>query len=48
MSKIANTAHPVHELVAMRWSPCAFSDEPVSEEDLRSLFEVGALGAFRL
>ncbi|MGB2625769.1 MAG: nitroreductase family protein [Candidatus Acidiferrum sp.] len=39
MLKPANTEHPVHSLVANRWSPRAFSDKPVSEETLRSLFE---------
>ncbi len=37
--KRARTDHPVHVLVAQRWSPCAFSDEPVAREDLRALFE---------
>jgi nitroreductase len=31
--------HPIHELLLRRWSPYAFSDRPVSEDDLRSLFE---------
>jgi nitroreductase len=37
--KRASTDYPVHELVATRWSPYAFQDRPVSEADLRSLFE---------
>jgi nitroreductase len=37
--KQASPAHPIHELTARRWSPYAFSDRPVSEDDLRSLFE---------
>ncbi len=37
--KHAAPDHPIHELLARRWSPYAFSDRPVSEEDLRSLFE---------
>jgi nitroreductase len=37
--KRASTDHPVNELVATRWSPYAFQDRPVSEADLRSLFE---------
>ena len=37
--KLAQTDHPVHELVAKRWSPYAYSDKPVSADDLRSLFE---------
>jgi len=39
MSKIAKTDHPVHELVARRWSPYGYSARPVAEPDLRSLFE---------
>jgi nitroreductase len=31
--------HSLHPLVAERWSPRAFSNEPVSSEDLRALFE---------
>lgn len=37
--KQAHLDHPVHELVSARWSPYAFADRPVSEGDLRSLFE---------
>lgn len=37
--KRATTDHPVHEFVAARWSPYAFSNRPVSDADLRSLFE---------
>jgi nitroreductase len=39
MSKIASNDHPIHELIAKRWSPYAFQDKPVSQADLRSLFE---------
>ena len=39
MSTRAETDHPVHDLLARRWSPYAFADRPVSREDLRSLFE---------
>ena len=39
MSRKAVTDHPVHELIARRWSPYGFADRPVSVEDLRSLFE---------
>jgi nitroreductase len=35
----AVTDHPVHELIARRWSPYAFANRPVSEADLCSLFE---------
>lgn len=39
MDKRAQTDHPVHELIAIRWSPYAFADRPVSTEILQSLFE---------
>jgi nitroreductase len=35
----ATTDHPVHELIAARWSPYAFADRPVLRADLLSLFE---------
>jgi nitroreductase len=31
--------HSIHELIAKRWSPYAFADRPVADDDLRSLFE---------
>lgn len=37
--KQAKPDHPIHELLASRWSPYAFANEPVSDDDLRSLFE---------
>ena len=37
--KRAATDHPIHELLANRWSPYGLADRPVSDEDLRSLFE---------
>jgi nitroreductase len=39
MNKPATVDHPIHELIRERWSPRAFSAEPVSAEALRSLFE---------
>ena len=39
MIKEASVEHPIHELIAKRWSPYGYSDRPVSDEDLRSLFE---------
>jgi nitroreductase len=39
MSKTADTDHPVHALIASRWSPYAFADRDVAAQDLRSLFE---------
>ena len=38
-AKRAVTDHPVHELIAQRWSPYAFDGRPVSQADLFSLFE---------
>jgi nitroreductase len=35
----AVTDHPIQEVLASRWSPYAFSDRPVTKDDLRSLFE---------
>jgi len=37
--------HPVHELLAKRWSPYAFADRPVMDNDLRSLFEAARWAA---
>jgi nitroreductase len=37
--KIAKPDHPVHEIIAKRWSPYVFDDRPVSREDLLSIFE---------
>src|ERR1700730_17788180 len=39
MQKVAPSDHPIHDLIRTRWSPRAFSDEPVSDQMLRSLFE---------
>ncbi|MDH3280172.1 MAG: nitroreductase family protein [Gammaproteobacteria bacterium] len=39
MKKQANPDHPIHRLIADRWSPVGFADRPVSNADLRSLFE---------
>lgn len=38
-AKQATPDHPVHDLVARRWSPYAFADRPVADADLKSLFE---------
>src|SRR5262245_62747639 len=43
--KQASPDHPIHELIAGRWSPYAFSDRPVSADDLRSLFEAARWAA---
>jgi nitroreductase len=43
--KQAKPDHPVHDLIARRWSPYAFADRPVSDADLRSLFEAARWAA---
>ena len=43
--KRARTDHPIHTLLAERWSPYAFADRPVSREDLLSLFEAARWAA---
>ena len=37
--KTASTDHPIHELLARRWSPYSFDARPVEPTDIRSLFE---------
>ena len=37
--KKATPDHPVHELITARWSPYGFSSKPVSNGDLRAIFE---------
>jgi nitroreductase len=44
-AKLATPDHPIHELLTRRWSPYAFSDRPVSKEDLQSLFEAARWSA---
>ena len=39
MHKRAPTDFPVHDLIAERWSPRAFSNKPVAPDVLQSLFE---------
>lgn len=43
--KQSSPDHPIHELIASRWSPYAFADRPVSDDDLRSLFEAARWAA---
>ncbi|UCE01333.1 MAG: nitroreductase family protein [Candidatus Latescibacterota bacterium] len=44
-AKRARTSHSIHELIATRWSPYGFDARPVSESDLRSLFEAARWAA---
>jgi nitroreductase len=39
MEKPADTQHPIHDLLKRRWSPRAFSDQPIEAEILCMLFE---------
>ena len=39
MTKNAATDHSIHNTLAVRWSPYAFSDKPVPMQDLASVFE---------
>jgi len=43
--KHATPDHPIHELIARRWSPYAFADRSVSDDDIRSLFEAARWAA---
>lgn len=43
--KQATPDHPIHDLLARRWSPYAFADRPVSDDDLRALFEAARWAA---
>ncbi len=45
MQKPAETSFPIHDLIASRWSPRAFRADPVSKEQLGSLFEAARWGA---
>lgn len=47
MNEIKKAApdHPVHDIIANRWSPYAFADKPVNQEDLLSLFEAARWAA---
>jgi nitroreductase len=43
--KRATTLPRTHELIAERWSPRAYSDRPVSNEDLATLFDAATWAA---
>ena len=45
MIKHATPDHPVHELIARRWSPYGFDERPVAPEDVCSLFEAARWAA---
>jgi hypothetical protein len=46
MEKLAETRFEVHDLLAHRWSPRAFSERAIEAEKLRSLFEAASCSAF--
>ncbi len=39
MQKIAITSHPIHDLIARRWSPRAFEDRLIDQDEINSLIE---------
>lgn len=45
VQKQATPDHRIHELLAKRWSPYAFADRAVPDEDLRALFEAARWAA---
>jgi nitroreductase len=44
-TKIAKANYPIDETLEQRWSPLAFSDQPVESETLRQLFEAARWAA---
>ncbi|HOW72788.1 MAG TPA: nitroreductase family protein [Phycisphaerae bacterium] len=45
VSRRAPTDHPIHEILAQRWSPCGFAETPVLPEHLKSLFRAARWAA---
>jgi nitroreductase len=45
MNTKAQTDHPVHDLIAERWSPYSFAGRPVPHDALQSLFEAARWAA---
>ncbi|MEM7576914.1 MAG: nitroreductase family protein [Planctomycetota bacterium] len=43
--KTATTQHPILDCLAQRWSPRAFTDQPVERDQLRQLFEAARWAA---
>lgn len=39
MEKLADTSFPIHDLLSQRWSPRAFTEQPVEPEKIQSLLE---------
>jgi nitroreductase len=45
LRKPANAEHPIHELISQRWSPRAFSAQPVEPATLKTVFEAARWAA---
>jgi nitroreductase len=45
MQKLAQTTYPIHNLLSQRWSPLAFSSQPVTPTDLGSVLEAARWSA---
>ncbi len=45
MDKPAPADHPIHHLIAARWSPVGFSSKPVAEQALATCFEAARWSA---
>lgn len=45
MEKPADTKFPIHDLLKQRWSPLAFSSQPIEKERLKSLLEAASWAA---
>lgn len=45
MSKRAPAEHPIHDLIAERWSPVVFSDDKLSPKEIRTLLEAARWAA---
>lgn len=43
--KHADTTHPIHDVLARRWSPYAWADRPVADADLKAIFEAARWAA---
>ena len=43
--KKANLDHPVHEIIARRWSPYNYAEKLIGKEDLRSILEAARWAA---
>ncbi len=44
-TRLSPTDNPIHELLQARWSPRAFTSDPVTPAQIRSLFEAARWSA---